>query len=134
MDLYFYDCLLVWRYGIMSHTQPHGSISSYIIGFILSLFLTLAAYFMVTLHLLTLIPLTIAILVLAVLQLLVQLIFFLHLGKEQGPRWHLVFFISTVGTVLLIVVASIWIMAHLNYNMMPSQMDQQIMKDEGIQR
>lgn len=105
----------------------------YIIGFVLSLVLTFAAYFAVVLKqqlLLTNELIIIIILVLGVLQLLVQLFFFLHMGKETKPRWNLWVFITFTGMILLIVISSLWIMYHLNYNMLPKDMEQHILKDE----
>jgi hypothetical protein len=32
----------------------------------------------------------------------------------------------------MVVVGSIWIMHHLNYNMMPTQMDSFLIQDEGF--
>jgi cytochrome o ubiquinol oxidase operon protein cyoD len=114
-----------------------SSLKSYIIGFILSILLTLAAFgvvmrpdiFHVGYGLI--IPI---ILILAIVQLFVQLIFFLHLMDESGPRWKLTVFISTVGLVLIIVVGGIWIMNHLNYNMMasPTEMNNYIQSQDGF--
>jgi cytochrome o ubiquinol oxidase operon protein cyoD len=75
-----------------------------------------------------------AIIILAIVQLLVQLIFFMHLASENGPRWKLAVLISTVGIILIVVVGSIWIMNHLNYNMManPTQMNQYIQSQDGF--
>ncbi len=106
-------------------------IITYLTGFILSLTLTLAAYFIVTAHVasghvfLTHHFVMIAALILALAQLIVQMIFFLHLHEETGPRWNLAIFISTIGLVLIIVVGSLWIMNHLNYNMMPAELQAQ---------
>lgn len=60
----------------------------------------------------------IVVLVLAVLQASAQSIFFLNILGEKGPRWNLVIFASTISVILIIVIFSIWIMNHLNYNMM----------------
>lgn len=115
-----------------------GSVRSYTIGFVLSVILTLCAYFPVLWHHTSghiqishelLIPLVIS---LAVMQLFVQLIFFLHLGLEKGPKWNSIFFISTVGIILIIVLGAIWIMYHLNYNMMPQHVEEFIIHDQGI--
>lgn len=108
-----------------------------IAGFVLSILLTLGAYIIVQIHVnsehsvishAVLIP---AILALAVAQLIVQMLFFLHLGDESGPRWRLAAFISTIVFVLIIVVGSIWIMNHLNYNMTPAQIDQYMQDQQG---
>lgn len=114
--------------------KQHGSLTSYTIGFILSLILTFVAYAAVVMHLLSTQYLIYLISLLALLQLMVQLVFFLHLFEEQKPRWNLVFFISTVGILLIVIVGSIWIMNHLNYNMSPMKMDQFLIKDEGIKK
>jgi cytochrome o ubiquinol oxidase operon protein cyoD len=114
-----------------------ATLKSYVIGFLLSVLLTLAAFFIVlypkVFHMgySTIVP---AILILAIIQLFVQLIFFMHLANETGTRWRLVIFISTVGIILIVVVGSIWIMNHLNYNMMasPSEMNQYIQSQDGF--
>jgi cytochrome o ubiquinol oxidase operon protein cyoD len=115
-------------------TKKSVGLWSYVIGFILSVSLTLLAYWVVTTGLVTGV-ITLIILGLAGVQLLVQLIFFLHLGREDRPHWNLVFLLSCAGIIMIVVIGSVWIMNHLNYLMMPSsQMDQQIMDDENIQR
>ena len=105
---------------------------SYIVGFILSLIFTIIPYYLVTNQLLSSDILTAIVLGFAMLQLLIQLIFFLHLGEESGPRWNFIMLISTFGIILLIVVGSIWIMNNLNYNMMPQHMEEFLIEDEGI--
>lgn len=113
-------------------------LKSYLTGFILSILLTLLAYSLTVIHVHSyhevisheiLIPTIIGI---ALIQLVVQMVFFLHLWQEAKPRWNLIFFVSTVSLILLIVVGSIWIMQHLNYNMTPSDMSNHLIKDEGI--
>lgn len=104
--------------------------SSYVAGFALSIALTLGAYFLVQIHVgsghttpsdSVIGPLLLG---LAVLQLIVQVFFFLHLGAEEGTRWKLGAFLATLGLVLIVVTASVWIMGHLNYNMTPMQINQ----------
>lgn len=113
------------------HKSP---IALYTLGFVLSVILTLAAYLAVVHTIFSPTLLLATILVLAVAQLFVQLFFFLHLGDEKGPRWNLLFFISTAAVILLVVIASLWIMHHLNYNMMPHEMGEYLIQDEGIHR
>ncbi len=55
--------------------------------------------------------------ILAIVQATVQLIFFMHLGVEEKPRWNLITFWLLTLMVFVIVAGSIWIMYHLNYNM-----------------
>lgn len=108
------------------------AIRSYVAGFILSVALTLEAYFAVVNHVAGSQMLIFFLLILAFAQLAVQLVFFLHVGQEEKSQWNLVFLLSTAGIIFTVVVGSIWIMDHLNYRMMPKQMDQQIMQEENI--
>ena len=119
---------------------PKTLLTTYIIGFLLSLILTLVAYILVEVHINAIhdvishqVLLT-SVLVIAFVQLAVQLLFFLHLNKESKPYWNTIFFTATFGGVLLVVVASLWIMYHLNYNMTPQDMDHVIRIEEGIHK
>ena len=120
--------------------DTQATLKSYVIGFISSVVLTLAAYILIEIHVNSAHEtfshpfLTFAFITLAVIQLIIQLVFFLHLGNETGPRWNLVVFGSTVAIVMLLVVGSIWIMNHLNYNMMasPDQMNTYIQSQDGL--
>lgn len=120
------------------HTTPkheHGTMRSYVIGFILSLIFTFIPYFLVTEHVISGNVLVATILGFAVLQMIVQIVFFLHLGREKSPHWQLLFFISTVGIILVVVGGSLWIMHHLHYNMTPvtpADASKKLVEDEGI--
>jgi cytochrome o ubiquinol oxidase subunit IV len=113
---------------------------SYIIGFASSLALTLAAAWFVWVHVnsghvvFSHQFLYAAVLALAVIQLFVQLICFMHLAGETGPRWRTGALISTAGIIVIIVAGAIWIMNHLNYNMMasPTQMETYIQSQDGF--
>lgn len=98
----------------------HRELSLRITGFIASLVLTLAAYFII-LHPeffnFTIQTAISVIFALALIQSLVQLIFFINVWKEEGTLWNLSVFISTVSIIFIVVFFSIWIMNHLNYNM-----------------
>ena len=64
-------------------SHAHGSILSYVVGFALSLVLTLGAFLVAP----QLGGLALPVIVgLALLQLLVQVFFFLPLGRERGPK------------------------------------------------
>lgn len=119
-------------------TAPRGTLISYASGFILSILLTLAAYIPVSRHVDTHhlsyahSQLVFLILFFAVVQLVVQVLFFLHLSQESKPRWNLISFLFMLMVVLIIVIGSIWIMYHLNYNMTPEEESNQLLHDEGI--
>lgn len=93
--------------------HPHGNVNSYVIGFILSIILTLAAYILVEREILYGWPLNLAIIILGIGQTWVQLRLFLHLGEESWPKWNLLAFLFMALVVLIIVGGSLWIMSHL---------------------
>lgn len=94
--------------------HPHGNVQSYVLGFILSIVLTFAAYVLVEYKILANWPLNLAIILLGIGQTWVQLRLFLHLGEEAEPRWNLLSFLFMALVVLIIVGGSLWIMGHLS--------------------
>jgi cytochrome o ubiquinol oxidase operon protein cyoD len=118
------------------HKAGHGSYVSYIVGFMLSIALTLVAYFAVVNDWLTGRGILLFVTALAVVQLLVQLLFFLHMGQEDRPRFNLMTFGYAAMVVFIIVIGSLWIMYNLDYNMVhdmtPEELERAIIEDEGI--
>ena len=104
--------------------SSHGSVRTYVIGFLLSLVLTFASFLIITNRLLESPKNTYAILILALGQAYIQLVFFLHMDKESKPRWNIMAFGFMVLVVAIIVIGSLWIMSNLNYRDM-SPMDLQ---------
>lgn len=106
---------------------------SYIVGFVLSIIATVLAYLIVVNHVWPMQTLIYVILGIAVLQLIVQAVFFLHIGR--GSHWKFVTFLFTIMVLLIVVVGTLWIMHNLNYNMMrmtPEQMQLYMQQNEGI--
>ena len=108
-------------------------LSSYVVGFGLSLFVTIVAYVSVVQHvfsrriLLFVLPIT------ALLQFAVQLITFLHIGRELKPRWKLYVFIFMLIIVIILVAGSIWIMANLNYHMQsPTEINKYLRSQDAL--
>ncbi|HSX18213.1 MAG TPA: cytochrome o ubiquinol oxidase subunit IV [Candidatus Saccharimonadales bacterium] len=128
-----------------------GTTKTYALGFGLSLLLTLAAYLLVWRHVhthhrwLSDVFLIFLVIALAQIQLIVQLRFFLHLGRGSKQRWNLTVLAFAAMVVLILVLGSLWIMNNLNYHhdgygtthdgnnlTSPSQTNQYIIHDEGI--
>ena len=109
----------------MERESSKPQFKNIILGFALSLILTLFAYGMVVYNLLLGPALIAAIILLALTQFFVQVTLFLHVGEEKKPRWNLSAFMFMLLMVGILVLGSLWIMANLNYNMMmtPQQMD-----------
>lgn len=101
------------------HSKGEATLASYVIGFILSVALTLGAYGITTNHILSGTPLALFVVLLAIVQLFVQFIFFLHVGKGKSAKWNLGAFGFTLTIVAIVVGGTLWIMHHLNANMMP---------------
>ncbi len=97
---------------------------SYVLGFVFAIVLTILAYFIVVNHVLSGGVLIGAIMGLAVVQLLVQLFFFLHFGQEKGSGWKQAAFYFMLIILVILVGGTLWIMYHLNYNMMIMPSDQ----------
>ncbi len=93
--------------------EYHGSLKSYILGFFLSLIFTLISFSLVVFEVLPRQTLIYSLPFLALIQAGIQLVFFLHLGKEENPKWESLVFYFMVLVLLIIVLGSLWIMYDL---------------------
>jgi cytochrome o ubiquinol oxidase operon protein cyoD len=110
----------------------HGSVRSYVIGFLLSLAFTIVPYLMVRTQTTTDRILLLTILGFAVVQMFVQIFFFLHLGRGPKPLYNVIFFAGTAGMIVLVVGASLLIMDNLYRNMSPTEVTTRLAQDENI--
>ena len=91
------------------------------LGLGFSVVLTVAAFVLAGSHLIYGPAIPVALLVLAVAQMGVHLVFFLHVTTGPDNTNNVLALAFGVMVVFLIVVGSIWIMNHLNQNMMPME-------------
>ena len=118
-----------------SNVMNRASFTSYTIGFGVSLALTLTSFYLVSNHVFRGWNMIYTIMALAAAQLIVQLVFFLHLGREGRPRWNQGVFLFMLTVLLILVVGSLWIMKNLNYHMMtPIETNKYIQDEEQIYR
>jgi len=96
-----------------------GTLRSYAAGYLLSLILTGIPFGLVMTSAWSRAALLVAVGTFAVLQIGVHLVFFLHLNRSSAQRWNVVVLVYTAVILAILVGASVWIMYHLNYNMMP---------------
>ncbi|MCM2973621.1 MULTISPECIES: cytochrome o ubiquinol oxidase subunit IV [Larsenimonas] len=96
----------------------HGTVKSYIVGFVLSVILTVIPFWMVMSGSFSKSVTAISIFVLAFIQLFVHLVYFLHMNRSSEQQWNVMAFVYTVIMVAILVIGSLWIMLNLNYNMM----------------
>jgi cytochrome o ubiquinol oxidase subunit IV len=104
----------------------HGTLGSYMIGFGLSVLLTAIPFWLVITKALANPQATgIVIMAFAAVQIVVHMIFFLHMSTRSEGGWTFMALIFTVVLVVITLSGSMWVMYHLNHNMMP--MDAHVM-------
>ncbi|MFD2368961.1 cytochrome o ubiquinol oxidase subunit IV [Brevibacillus sp. GCM10020057] len=103
------------QHGNHGDHHNHGSLKSYVIGFILSIVLTIIPLVLVMNNMLDKATTVIWILVMAVLQFIVQLFFFMHIREGEKPRYNVQTLILGLVIVVTIIAGSIWIMMFNKY-------------------
>ncbi|TPJ96779.1 cytochrome o ubiquinol oxidase subunit IV [Mesorhizobium sp. B2-5-9] len=102
----------------------HGSFRSYLTGFILSLILTAIPFWLVMSGAIDDKQATaIVIMAFAVAQIVVHMVFFLHMNTTSEGGWSMLALIFTLILVVIVLTGSLWVMYHLNANMMPGLHD-----------
>ncbi len=100
----------------------HGSLRTYMTGFILSVILTAIPFWLVmtgVIHNKSATLLTIA--ALAVVQIVVHMVYFLHMNSRVEGGWSILALIFTLILVVIALIGSLWIIYHLNANMVPGR-------------
>jgi cytochrome o ubiquinol oxidase subunit IV len=115
---------------IESHDHPqhdhhddghsHSTLKGYMTGFFLAVVLTAIPFWLVMGKV---IPnsqtLAVVILTFAAIQIVVHMIYFLHMNTKSEGGWNMLALIFTLVLVVITLSGSIWVMFHLNSNMMP---------------
>ena len=99
--------------------HDHGSFKTYMIGFLLSVVLTAIPFWLVMTGALPAAATGLIITAFAVVQIIVHMIFFLHMNARAEGGWNLLALLFTVVLVVIVLSGSLWVMYHLNHNMMP---------------
>ena len=110
------------------HDAGHGTLRTYMIGFIASIVLTAIPFWLVMggvfeSKLLT----AFFVMGLGAIQIVVHMVFFLHMNPRSEGGWTLMALIFTLIIVGIALAGSLWVMHHLNVNMMP--MTHEMMKN-----
>ena len=98
--------------------SDHG-ISVYLIGLGLATLLTCVSFFIVHTTLVWTPSIPVALAVLAVAQMGVHLVFFIHITTGPDNTNNVMALAFGVLIVMLVIGGSLWIMSHMNHNMMP---------------
>jgi cytochrome o ubiquinol oxidase operon protein cyoD len=64
----------------------------------------------------------------AAVQMVVHMVYFLHMDAKVEGGWSLLALIFTGALVVILLAGSIWVMFHMNANMMPTP-DPQTMRN-----
>jgi cytochrome o ubiquinol oxidase subunit IV len=99
---------------------PHATVAMYTIGLAFALVLTGASFLVSQTHLLWGPGVPAGLAVLAIAQMGVHLVFFLHISTGSDNTNNVVALAFGLLIVTLVVSGSLWIMAHLNANMVPA--------------
>lgn len=103
----------------------HISLSGYVTGFVLSVLLTAVPFWLVMKQVLPSPSATIVVLLfLGVVQIVVHMVYFLHMNAKSESGWNLMSLIFTMILVFITLSGSIWVMFHLNHNLMPMGTEQ----------
>ncbi len=100
----------------------HVSMRDYVIGFWASVVLTAIPFALVmsgALSSAVAVPVCAGF---AVVQIVVHLVYFLHMKGSSARSWNMAAFVFTLVILAILVAGSLWVMYHLNANMMPGMM------------
>jgi cytochrome o ubiquinol oxidase operon protein cyoD len=113
-------------HGGHGHDEPHGSMREYMIGFGLSVILTAIPFWLIINHVIAdKVTAGLVISAFAAVQVVVHMIFFLHMNGKVEGGWNLLALIFTAIVVLIVLSGSLWVMYHLQANMMPTMAQMQ---------
>ena len=99
----------------------HGTMKDYVTGFVLAVILTAIPFWMVmNKSISSSATLGIVLLAFAAVQIVVHIKYFLHMNGKSEGGWNMLAMIFTIVIVVITLSGSLWVMYHLNHNMMPT--------------
>ena len=101
----------------------HYSLKDYTTGFVLAVILTVIPFWLVMGNVLPPETTKFVILGFAAVQLVVHMVYFLHLNAKSEGGWNMMALILTLILLVIVLSGSIWVMYHMNANMMPGMGD-----------
>lgn len=106
------------------HEAGHGTMKSYMTGFILSVILTAIPFWLVMGDVFSSKVVTASLIMgFGLVQIVVHMIYFLHMNTRSEGGWTMMALIFTIVIVVIALSGSLWVMHHLNTNMMPMSPD-----------
>jgi cytochrome o ubiquinol oxidase operon protein cyoD len=100
---------------------PHSTLKGYMTGFVLAVILTAIPFWVVMSKAFPSSTTTaIVILAFAAVQIVVHMVYFLHMNGQAQGGWSMLALLFTMVLVVITLSGSLWVMYHLNHNMMPT--------------
>jgi len=98
----------------------HATFKGYMTGFVLSVILTAIPFWVVMGGVFEKnSTTTMVILAFAAVQIVVHMVYFLHMDAKSQGGWNMLALVFTAVLVVITLSGSLWVMYHLNTNMMP---------------
>jgi|HubBroStandDraft_5_1064220.scaffolds.fasta_scaffold00118_10 cytochrome o ubiquinol oxidase operon protein cyoD len=94
-------------------------VRSYVLGLALAIALTVASFWVARTHILYGPSIPVALVALAVAQMGIHLVFFLHITTAPDNTNNVLALALGILIVFVLVFGTVWVMAHMNHNMMP---------------
>ncbi|WP_010139931.1 cytochrome o ubiquinol oxidase subunit IV [Oceanicola sp. S124] len=112
----------------------HGTLGSLMIGFAMAAILTILPFGLVMGEVDLPRNLAIGLIMgMGAVQIIVHLVYFLHVGKSSEQGWTLVATIFSVIILVIVLAGSLWVMHNMNENMMPMPDMEQMMNLQSQQ-
>jgi cytochrome o ubiquinol oxidase operon protein cyoD len=103
--------------------ETHFTLRGYVTGFLAAVVLTAFPFWFVMGKTFGSSGTTAAVILgFAAVQIVVHMIYFLHMSPKSEGGWNLLALLFTVMLVVIALSGSLWVMYHLNHNMMPDSM------------
>ncbi len=102
---------------------PHGTQKEYVTGFVLAVILTVITFAVVMSGGIGSARATaFLVLICAIAQIIVHMIYFLHMSPKNQGGWTLISLVFTMIMLIIAIIGTIWVMYHMDINMMPGMM------------
>ena len=109
-------------------SHSHSTFKGYMTGFVLAVILTAIPFWLVMGKVFDHSAVTaVVVLAFAAVQIVVHMVYFLHMNGKAEGGWTMLALLFTLVLVVITLSGSLWVMYHLNHNMMPGMMDMHTM-------
>ena len=106
-----------------AHEAGHFTLRTYLVGFAAAAVLTAIPFWIVmTGAIASTVIASSVVVALAIVQIIVHTAAFLHVNTRVQGGWTLLAYVFTAVLLVITIAGSLWIMYHLNSNMMPGMM------------